>query len=65
MTRKSRIFCQVEALEAKVLLSAARATTSLPKGPVTVAVEPLISTGASTPTTTQSSATAIPATTGD
>jgi hypothetical protein len=65
MTRKSRIFCQVEALEPKVLLSAARAATQLPKGPATVAVEPLISPGASTPTTTQSSATAVPATTVD
>jgi len=65
MTRKSRVFYQVEALEPKVLLSAARAATPLPIGPATVAVEPLISPGASTPTTTQPSATAIPATTGN
>jgi hypothetical protein len=65
MTRKSRVFCQVEVLEPKVLLSAARSATPLPKGPGPVAVEPLISLGAATPTTTQPSATAIPATTGN
>src|ERR1700720_3733227 len=65
MTRKSRVFCQVEALEPKVLLSAARAATPLPKGPATAAVEPLITLGASTPPTPQPPATAIPATTGN
>jgi hypothetical protein len=54
----------VEALEPKALLSAIRATTTLPKGPAPVAVEPLIAPGATTPTTTVVSATAT-ATTGN
>src|SRR4051794_6538360 len=65
MTRKSRVFCQVEPLEPKVLLSAVRAATALPKGLAPVAVEPLISPGATVPTTTVPSATGIPATTGN
>lgn len=65
MTRKSRVFCQVEPLEPKVLLSAVRATTALAKGLVPVAVKPLISPGATVPTTTVPSATGIPATTGN
>ena len=65
MTRKSRVFCQVEALEPKVLLSAVRAATPLPKGLAPVAVKPFIAPGATVPTTTVPSATGIPATTGD
>jgi hypothetical protein len=65
MTRKSRVFCQVEPLEPKVLLSAVRAATTLPKGLAPVAVKPLISHGATVPTTTVPSATGIPATTGN
>ncbi len=65
MTRKSRVFCQLEALEPKVLLSAARPATPLPKGLAPVAVEPLSIAGASVPTTTTPSATGVPATTGN
>jgi hypothetical protein len=45
MTRKSRVLCQVEALEPKALLSSARAVPTLPAGIATVAVEPLIALG--------------------
>src|SRR4051812_8481962 len=72
MTRKSHVLCQVEPLEPRVLLSAVRAATALPKGlapvavkPLMVAVNPLISPGATVPTTTVRSATGIPATTGN
>jgi hypothetical protein len=58
MTRKSRVFCPVEALEPKVLLSAVRTVP-------TVTVEPYIAPGATVPTTTVSSSTVSTSTTGN
>jgi hypothetical protein len=65
MTRKSRVFFQVEALEPKALLSAALPATMTPGGPATVAVQPLITLGATATTATPPSAGGTPTTVGN